>query len=486
MKIFNPNILLITTDQHRLDSIGCYGNPDIRTPHLDSIASEGFRVDNMFVAAPVCAPNRASLVTGRMPSVHGVRVNGIPLPKKELTLMEYLRRNNYQTFAAGKMHFGPQWHFPPEGQTMVDPDPNLGIDPQPSEDSFPWYGLEQARLTEDHRIGPYGDYLKSHGFDVLTENHSANYPQSSLTPSPFPRQLHQSAWITDEALSFLENRENERPFFLWASYVHPHHPFNPPRPYDTLYNPSEMPLPKQNPHEYGQWPEAYIIKREAHGDGHEAVGMSKFTSRNWQEIKANYYGMISDIDDHLGRLFQELKMKGLWDDTVVLFTSDHGELLGDHGLLFKGAFWDCITRVPCIVKPALSSPVEGGPDRFGFSSTLDIFPTLLHLANIDSPRPNPIQGRSLFSNSCGLPRQRRSFVLIEDGERRALRTEEALFVWHGRGLRGELYNLKEDPQCFQNHWDNPDYTEIRHQLYDTLLDAIAKNYDPLCKKEGPW
>ena len=168
-----PNILILMCDQLRKDALGCYGNPVVRTPHIDTLAGEGVRFERMFAAYPVCAPNRASLITGRYPSVHRLRTNGQRLPEGELTLMEVLHGAGYATYGTGKMHFGPQWHFPADGGPIIDPDPATAISPQPGDDEYPWYGFERVALTEDHRMGPYGEYLAEHGYNVWDELHSA-------------------------------------------------------------------------------------------------------------------------------------------------------------------------------------------------------------------------------------------------------------------------------------------------------------------------
>lgn len=265
----SPNVLLITCDQLRKDSLGCYGNPAIRTPHIDAVAERGARFERVFTAYPVCAPNRASLATGRYPSVHGLRNNGVFLPREELTLMEVLRRRGYATYGVGKMHFGPQWRFPPDGGPLQDPTPDLAVDPQPEPWEMPWHGFEQVLITEDHRVGPYEAYLASHGFDVWADPHSFTYPQHICAPSVYPEEHHQTTWVGDRTLDYLDAHVSGRgadgdPFFAWMSFVHPHHPFVPPAPYDTLYRAEDMPLPVWgDEEEVDGWPEAYRAKHYA-------------------------------------------------------------------------------------------------------------------------------------------------------------------------------------------------------------------------------
>ena len=479
----HANIVLITTDQHRKDALGCYGNEIIDTPNIDGLAARGVRFDRMFTAYPVCAPNRASIITGRYPSVHRLRQNGMRLPESELTLMELLRRSGFRTYGAGKMHFGPQWEFPADGRPIRDPDPSTAIDPQP--DAFPWYGFEETHLTEDHRIGPYSRHLAKHGYDLRDEMHSASFPQSATVASPIPEEHHQTTWITNKSIDFLESPPSDEPFFLWTSYVHPHHPFNPPKPYDETYVSAEMPLPIWDPAEPDMWPDAYLQKYTLQGSGHEAVGLDGFTDDDWRRIKAYYYGMISQIDANVGRIIETLEKRGLLENTIIVFTADHGEMLGDHHLLFKGTTYDCITNVPCII--AAPRIPGSGESRNVLASSIDIMPTLLDLSGVGTPEANPIQGASLVPAFSGDSICIRDALLIENsGARRSIRTETDLLTWHGEDVRGELYDLERDPDCLRNLWDDPAAAGKRQALVDRLVDLMSRNVDPLPVQEGPW
>lgn len=479
-----PNILFITADQLRADALGCYGNPVVQTPHIDALAQQGARLTRMFTAYPVCAPNRGSMVTGRYPTIHGLRANGMRLPADELTLMQHLAAYGYRTYGTGKMHFGPQWQFPADGTPIMDPDPATAYNPQPQPDELPWYGFDHVMLTEDHRTGPYADYLAQHGYNVWDELHSASYPQHATVASPFPEEHHQTTWITDRALDALADHPAEQPFFLWVSYVHPHHPFNPPVPWDTFYDPADMPLPQWDEAEVVAWPEAYQRKFFATSGSHEAVGMCDLTDADWQRIKAYYYGMVSQIDHNVGRLIAALEARGALENTVIVFTSDHGDNLGDHRLLFKGTTFDCVTNVPFIVRaPSVSTGGEADP----LASTIDLMPTLLDLAGVPMPEPSPIQGTSMAGALCGQTAPRRDALLIENqGVRRSVRTDDALLTWHGSGLTGELYDLTTDPNCFRNLWHEPTAAVRKADLMERLLALMAANVDPLPPQEGPW
>jgi arylsulfatase A-like enzyme len=479
------NVLFITADQLRKDALGCYGSPIVQTPTIDRLAAGGVRFENAYAAYPVCAPNRASIVTGRTPTVHRLRANGMRLPTSERTLMQVLRSHGYGTYGAGKMHFGPQWPWPPDGQPISDPDLSLALNPQPPEGAFPWYGFEATQLTEDHRVGPYGEYLARHGYDLSKELHSASYPQHATVRSPFPEEHHQTTWITERAIDFLQAHPDERPFFLWVSYVHPHHPFNPPAPYDTLYDPGEMPLPVWDPQEVENWPTAYRKKYFARSGGHEAVGMCDLGDEEFQRIKAYYYGMVTQIDRNIQRLLETLAAQGRMEETLIVFSADHGENLGDHHLLFKSTTYEPVTSVPLIV--SWPGCPQAGATRDLLASSIDIFPTLLDLLGLPTPEPSPIQGTSLAPALDDAALRLREALLIENpGARRTIHTEQAFLTWHGWGEQGELYDLRTDPDCLRNLWDAPQAAALQEELLQRLVQAMAENVDPLPVREGPW
>ena len=472
-------------DQLRRDCLGCFGNRVVQTPHIDALAEQGTVLTNMYAAYPVCAPNRASIFTGRYPSCHKVVENGRHLPKTEITLMHVLRENGYSTYGAGKMHFGPQWRFPPDGSVLVDPDRSLAFDPQPDETEYPWYGFDRVAITEDHRVGPYEDYLQSHGLSLDGELDSASYPQSSTEPSPIPAEHHQTSWITKSALSFLaqhrKSKHNDKPYFLKVSYVHPHHPFNPPQPYDKKYDPADIPLPVWSEDEVPLWPEAYQQKFHRNDGSHEGVGLSSYKDADWQRIRASYYGMIEMIDTSIGRIIDDLSAHDEYENTIFVFTTDHGEMLGDHRLLFKGTTYDCVTGVPFIASgPGISA------GRFDdLCSSVDIMPTVLSVVGLQSP--DAVQGDSLVSLfTAGGVTTGKEAVLIENaGDRRTVRTKSLLYTFHGSGKRGELYNLQDDPHCLSNLWDKDDQLRMRasEQLVQLLTSASA---DPVPKRVGVW
>ena len=483
------NILFITADQLRADALGCYGNTVVRTPHIDALAQRGICFDRVFAAFPVCAPNRASIATGRYPSVHGVKINGVLLPTTELTLMEVLRRRGYGTYAAGKMHFTPLWKNPPDGSPLLNPGEELACDPQPQPWQLPWYGFEKAALMEGLPVGLYADYLKRHGFSAWDDPHGFSYPQHQCARSAYPEAHHHTTWIADRAIELIEKHDPDRPLFCWCSFYHPHHPFTPPAPFDTMYNAADMPFPKWRPGEAERWPEYYRQRFTARSGSHEAVGMCDIHEDQWRKIKAYYYGMVSLIDKQVGRLVEALRRRGILDQTLIVLTSDHGEMLGDHHLVFKDTTFDEVTRTPLMVVRPGATPAYRRSQALGCS--IDLMPTLLDLCGL--PVPAEVQGVSLagaWDHAAFTPREavliETDFALPETagGARenppcaRAVRTPEALLTWHGPNTRGELYDLTNDPDCFVNLWDQPRAAGLQRAMTDRLIQLMIANSDP--------
>lgn len=475
-KPIQPHIIFITCDQLRMDALGCYGNSVVKTPNIDRLAETGVLFNRGFAACPVCSPNRGSMATGRYPSVHGLRVNGTKLPETEITLMDVLRENGYTTCGVGKMHFEPQWRT--RQRNTPDPSPDDAINPQP--DTFPWYGFDRILVSEDHRIGPYADYLTEHGLDTWADLHSFSYPQSACARSIYPKEHHQTNWIADRSIDMIREQKAEAPLFLWTSFIDPHHPFNPPAPYDTMYDPAEMPLPKFNEAEASNWPAKYRKKYEETSGGHEAIGMNTLPDEEWQKITAYYYGMITCIDDAIGRMLDVIDQELGLDQTVIVFTSDHGEMLGDHHLLFKGTMFDEVTRVPLI---ATGPGIEAGQTCDSLISTIDIMPSLLACAGAENPAS--VQGESFTSAFKNAPANKRTSLLIEsDNGSRTLWKPEARLTWHGQNDQNELYDHKKDPNCFTNLWDAPESKTLQQEMMGELTDQIIHNIDPLPLRIG--
>jgi arylsulfatase A-like enzyme len=513
------NFLLIITDQQRADHVGAYGNPVVRTPHLDQLAARGSRLGNMHVATPICMPNRASLMTGRYPSTHGARHNGIPLSLGSMTFVEMLRRAGYNTSLVGKAHLQNMTNIPPswpvkkedrlateavaQDRGNYDQEKReLWLSRGDYDLEYPYYGFEQARLVDDHSDDVHGHYrywLRRHHPELeACIGHDAAIPAPAYElckirqawRTRIPEALYPSAYIADQTISQLEAfGKSERPFFLQCSFPDPHHPFTPPGKYWDMYRPEDIELPasfysaaKAPPHV--QW------LRDKRDDGtaiKHTPAIFACTEREAQEAIALNYGSISNIDNQIGRILASLQQAGLAHNTVVIFTSDHGDYLGDHQLMLKGPIhYRGLTRVPFIwADPAAKGQATDNEQALG--STIDIAPTILERAGV-TPY-NGIQGKSLLPiMKDGSASLRDALMLEEEGQRVILgfntrircRTlimkNHRATVYDGADW-GELYDLDSDPHELHNLWDDPGSARKRAEMLERLAYAMLEHVD---------
>lgn len=348
-----PNILLLFTDQQRFDTIAALGNPYIQTPVLDRLVREGTAFTSAYCPSPVCMASRCSLLLSQWPHQTGC-VGNTPMPQDRTSFMEILLDAGYQTHGVGKMHFGP--------------------------DSRKLWGFESRDYSEEGGMrqgDDYCDFLRESGYDHIMDAHGVRsewyyVPQ----PSQLPERLHHSWWVADRSIQFLRTRDRKRPFFLWASFIKPHPPFEVPAPWYRLYRAVEMPFPYM-PADYEDlltfWNK--VQNRYKYRD-------QGFDGNLVRLIRAAYYACISAVDYNVGRILHELCEQEELDNTLVVYTSDHGELLGDYGSYGKRCILDPAARVPLIVRYPERFPQNVKCDTL--ASLVDIAPTFLAAAGIGS------------------------------------------------------------------------------------------------------
>ncbi len=510
-----PNFLFIITDQHRADHLGCYGNGIVQTPHIDSIAAKGKRWERFYVANPICMPNRASIMTGRMCSAHGARHNGIPLSKDHTTFVELLRDAGYRTGLIGKSHLqsfsglpatntfkaDPNKHTPSEGlrdafkRNRHTPDYDLEIAPKweiPLAERIDehFYGFEHVEVVADHGDRASGDYLlwarvQRADFDDLRGPENAlpdnriDAPQAWRTA--VPEELYSTNWIADRSADWLAERAGEEhPFFLQMSFPDPHHPFTPPGRYWDMYDPAEMPLPAS----FGKGCLPPIrAMQQALAEGRDARDNQNpfvVTEDEARAIIALTYGMITMIDDAVGRVLQQLEDLGLAENTVVIFTSDHGDYMGDHGLMLKLLLhYQSIIRVPFLWHDPTQP--EGGAVDQGLASSIDIAASVLGRAGIQGY--NGLQGRDLFASEppeaiiveedsqrsmIGFDKPQRVRTVVTNRFRMSLREGEN---WN------ELYDLQSDPHEMTNLYDTPEAAPVKAMVTETMLRRMISLQD---------
>ena len=505
MKTAPVNFLFVITDQHRADYLGCAGHPALRTPNIDSLAAAGFRLENMRTASPVCMPNRASLLTGRHPSAHGLRRNGLALSKRARTFADILRAGGYDAALFGKSHLqsmtGQPPRFAPErppnpdipeawrddGEDYAEEEPDKWRSDAPFRVALPHYGFNRADLVTLHSDqcgGHYYQWLRAQTPDADRLRDPANrLPHDYVCPqaerTPVPEELYPTAYIRDRAAEYLRDpARKEKPFFAFVSFPDPHHPFTPPGKYWGMYSPADMPAPL--PYEAHQNPPPHLrAQREMMDAGTQNRGETLAFMAGEREIReamALTCGMIAMIDDAVGALLAILAETGLRENTVVVFTSDHGDYLGDFGLMLKGPMLTRgVTRVPFL----WSDPAEnfGGKASDALCSTVDIAPTILARAGL-SPY-NGMQGREFLSVARGdAPAREEALIEFEDNAvkmgfekapvARALLTPRHRLTLYLGCEWGELYDLREDPRETRNLWDDPARSKIRRELTERL------------------
>lgn len=440
------------TDQQRLDSLGCYGSEFAQTPNIDALAEAGVRFDNCYVQNPFSCPSRHSMLTGRYPHCHGVRANWYRRKPDETSFAHQLSRGGYRSAIIGKMHLTP-WYE------------NFGFD---------------GRIVADGKGFPYEDdyarFLQHHGRsreDTYDKTDVDFKRMWSTKKSSLPQELHIDTFVGRAACDYLQQTED--PFCLVASFPGPHNPFDPPEPYNRLHLDTEFPPPNMTPGEVDRKPrEAYdYITCEADKIG--ACHPDKLSEEDLHLMKAHYHANVTQIDDWVGELIATLKETGQYDNTVIFYISDHGDMLGDHGLIFKQCFYEESVKVPFIIHcPARFEPGSSP----ALVESIDLFNTICDLGDVWEGEGR--QGRSLLPmlEDPALRSSHRDAAFAENYFGRMVRNKTHKLVYYPGQSYGELYDMDADPQEQNNLWDAPEAGEIKAALKNRLLEWAFASEDP--------
>lgn len=518
MRAERPNFLFIMTDQQRADHLGCAGNQVLKTPHMDALAEQGRRFENFYVNSGICQTNRATIMTGQTITQHGVRVNGIPISLDSICFTHLLKAGGYETALFGKAHFQNMTTERPGFRKTVDgldPPPErlrdalvrirsgpeydreLGFeqstDPKADELEGDYYGFEKFRVCTWH-----GDDVQGHYTQWLKER----FPEearnrSGVNPEPDPRynapqarkarmpaELYPTNYVAEMTIEYLEgyaSGNQNKPFFIQCSFPDPHHPFTPPGHYWDMYDPADIELPPSFYHQpHDQTPVLERMHQEL-ADGtanRDWVIPYAVTEDEGRQITALTYGMITNIDDRVGRILAKLREHNLDKKTIVILTSDHGDWMGDHGLMQKALLhYQGLIKVPFIwMDPADETPGQIEPD---IACSQDI--------------PNSILARAGLAPSAGMLGEDLTKIIFEDqiSKRDGIVIEQETskplpgrdlpmrvktFVDHAWRISyypgenwGELYNLENDPDEIVNLWASTDHKIIRLELMERML-----------------
>jgi arylsulfatase A-like enzyme len=478
-----PNILLITSDQQHWNTIGA-SNPEIHTPNLDRLTIEGTTFNRAYCPNPTCTPTRASIITGMYPSQHGAWTLGTKLLEDRHTIGEDLTAAGYRTALVGKAHFQPL----------------KGTEEYPSIEAYPvlqdlefwkrydetFYGFDHVELARNHtneaHVGQhYAIWMEENGCDNWRDYFLA--PTGTLDPEikhkwPIPEKYHYNTWIAERSNKLMEqSKEKEEPFFLWASFFDPHPDYLVPEPWDTMYDPDKLTLPKVVPGEHDSNPPHFQLTQEADPDfsawketGYGIHGYhthQRFDEAEQRRNMATYYGMISMMDAYIGRILDKVDELGLAEDTLIVFTTDHGHFFGQHGLHYKGGFhYEDVIKLPFIVRYPGKVPAGGKSDAL--QSLVDLAPSFLSISGL--PVPRTMTGVDQSKVWFGEAGSARDHVLCEFRhepttihQKTYVNERYKLTVYYNQTY-GELFDLQEDPNEWDNRWDRPEYAALKSEL----------------------
>ncbi len=508
-----PNILCFVTDQQRADHLGCCGNPDVDTPNIDRLAREGVTFSESYVANPVCMPNRASMFTGRYPKAHRLRENGNTLPPGEIVLPEVLRQDGYRTASFGKIHLAPFGLTKDKAEAEYELYESKQWWGEHDGLPLPYYGLEEVYFVGGHGHHTFGHYRKllerrhPGTWEKLGRDHALVPPTGARESwkAAIPEEFHYDTIIAEWTIDYLKkhagglrpvrrngqsSREAGKPFFVWCSFPDPHHPYCPPEPWCDRYDPKEIAFdPARRAETDAELDSLPPYVRECR-EGTFFGDLRKTTDDHYREIVAHTYGMISMVDHNIGRVLKCLEETGLLEDTVVVFFSDHGDLMGDHWLLNKGPFlFRGLVRVPTVwrLPESIRGGGETGRQTDALVSTIDLMPTLLDYAGVEVP--SGVQGisyRGVLDGSAGEIRDR---VYIEldstniDDRLRQMRSKDWALTCFAAARYGFLYDLRSDPRELHNLWDSAEHQEVKRDLAAELLRETSRADDWLPAKK---
>jgi uncharacterized sulfatase len=478
-----PNILLITSDQQHWNTLGAF-NPEISTPHLDRLGREGTTFTRAYCPNPTCTPTRASIITGTYPSQHGAWTLGTKLLEDRHTVGEDFIAGGYRTALVGKAHFQPLRST--ETYSSIESVPLM-------QDLDYWrafhetfYGFDHVELARNHTNEAH---VGQHYALWLEEKGCANWRDYYLAPTgtmdpkqrhkwAIPEEFHYDTWIAERTNALLtQYKDSEESFFLWSSFFDPHPPYLVPEPWDTMYDPNQLTIPKATPGEHEKNPPHFKMTQQADPDfsSYKETGFGihgyhshlKITEEEHKKQVATYYAMTSLMDKYIGSILTKLDELGLADNTIVVFTTDHGHFFGQHGLQAKGGFhYEDLIKLPFIVR--YPGHVPAGITSDSIQSLVDLAPTFLSFAGL--PIPGSMTGVDQSKVWLGTQSEARDHAICEFRhepttihQKTYVNKRYKLTVYYNQTY-GELFDLQEDPGELNNLWDDADSAELKSEL----------------------
>ncbi len=437
-----PNILFVTTDQQRYDSVAPLAPAWMRTPHFDHLRREGITYSSAYADCPICVPSRVSFMTGKTVFAHGMCYNGASCDAidRHASLPSCLARAGYQTAAVGKMHFTPQRAR---------------------------YGFDELILPDD-----YYRAMRANGLDVQPMRHGLG--QNELYPgmATVPEAKTLTSWTAEQCVDFIrERRDPDVPFFLWCSFSKPHPPLDPPEPYYSMYRDCDIPAPLK-----GDWSHADLcppaFRRNQVGQSYDLIPETV-----WRDARAAYSGLITQIDYNLGRVLAALQDCRLFDETLIVYTSDHGEYLGDHGAGAKKFFHEPSAHVPFVIRPPRSwGDTLAGTECRALVTPADVLPTLVAAAGGQTPRDadgmdvlavaaGRAEARDFLEATVGSP----GGTSLSDIDYLGITDGDWKYIWYPHGAVEQLFDLENDPRELHDLAHVAEHDSRKQTLRETLL-----------------
>ena len=466
-----PNILWVCTDQQRFDTIQGLSNSLIKTPNLQKFMGEAVTFTNAFVQTPICSPSRGSFLTGRYPHVTGLRANGQRIRPTERLVPRILADYEYTCGLAGKLHLSPC--FGGRLEDRIDDGYEVFHWSHDISDSWPFHN--------DWYV-----WLDRQGVKI------PKAPAQHVWGMPIDLKYTQTAWCAEMAIQFLRQQKNFNPWMFSCNIFQPHHPFYPTEEYLGHYDPARMPDPAYKEGELANKPVFQAVDHNGAYAGTD-ISFAKTSPEEHRKITAAYYAMIEQVDTEMGRMMQALEESGQAENTIVIFMSDHGEMLGDHGIYLKGPyFYDCLTRVPLMVR--WPGRFKAGTKVDALVELIDLAPTLLESAGI--PVPSGMQGRSLLPLLTGQATEHRDSVYMEYLDANAeyeippmmssVRNTKWKLTLCDKPRSGELYDLEKDPGEVTNLWNDAHHKDAQEMMLQTLAARMIETTDPSPERHTTW
>jgi len=483
-----PNLLFIMTDQQPPSTLGCYGNRVVRTPHLDRLAAEGMRFDNFHIAGFPCSPSRATMLSGRYPHSQGIIRNDILFSPEVPSLGQILKQAGYDTGYVGKWHLGGSMYRGIKGRKPHDG--RWFYRRVASDEGFKFEQVEGGFGEDEPQHGfvdkwaggwkHYKAYLREAGLGDIVDripnlgNHNdwPSAPEGQHMYSQLPEEHHMAAFFAEEAAEFIRQRRgSERPFGLVLSFYGPHLPVAPPKPWDEMYSLEQADLPANHR-------DLLVDKPFAQRRNRRCYKLREWTEEQFRDYIRRYWGYCSYLDAQIGKVLQALSDSGFADNTIVLFTADHGDMIAGHGMIFKLGYcgYDELMRVPLLMRVPRVAAEGSASDAL--ASNVDLLPTLLGL--MDVAIPDGVQGESFAEVLSGRRKKFRDAVFCNSGDNCVMvRTEQWKYVlnWKNRDI-DELYDMEKDARELHNLAQEPKYKDAVQRMQGRALTWLKETGHP--------